>query len=787
MKLFDPQFYWNAYPDLQRNILKNDHISLKKHFLKHGQHEHRCPSLVFFEHIHPDIDIKTIPNLLGGRSLSCKTSEEWVGEYFTNFEIYSIAEPLLSNTNQLSLPHSNFNMFNVHLNNCVLDNMYLNINGFLKHLADLGATNILLMAGDYPGFGGAATNCDRIQTFLGARGKQTYALYYNYINEPNKKVFKGKDYRILYDQTHIKSALKSLPFTPDLIILKNPVPQDFRLMFKCPVYYFIGGIFQNGLNRPYWGLTGNEIKKVAHHPVIHQINKADMSFCNSYHTHSILKEHFNLNTGVLYTSLFPYYKKHLPDVNSINFVSRKYDYGTVVSNVRRTVKNTSQSADFMKRKEKKSNVIIGKDSTIYKHPNIDCINLVSHQDLLTTYLPNIKYIRQDSFSESSSNLRIEAIFNGCKMSKDKRIIVSSTQYPGYGGAATNAYAIIKYLKSIGIPTVGVFIHDASVSPNIDPDPDKLGDILIYNTYQMTNDSNNIYNTVCNRLGGAPTLALCKNAKAPHICKNVFGCYTVYLVAGITMMNLKRVTDKKLTGMDVMYNTKLINDIKSTPNQELGSADLGHEEKSNKIVDLIVTNSLISKTFFQNIYPEHNDKIFKVEIDTTAYTCNNSFPQSNKCHDIVICASNLIRKEKNNKFLLKVLQHPRVRKYTKIIIGENPEEFSNIPNSTCTGLIPTDQVNTYMGKSKIFLCPSLFDANPNTARQAYFNKCLPIITHNVGYSELYPKDLICQDFTEKEWIEKICYVLDNYDKLKNININYNTNGLDLLLDSIYDER
>ena len=39
------------------------------------------------------------------------------------------------------------------------------------------------------------------------------------------------------------------------------------------------------------------------------------------------------------------------------------------------------------------------------------------------------------------------------------IIVSSTQYPGYGGAATNAYAIIKYLRKVGYNVAGIFFHN----------------------------------------------------------------------------------------------------------------------------------------------------------------------------------------------------------------------------------------------------------------------------------------------------------------------------------------
>ena len=76
----------------------------------------------------------------------------------------------------------------------------------------------------------------------------------------------------------------------------------------------------------------------------------------------------------------------------------------------------------------------------------------------------------------------------------------------------------------------------------------------------------------------------------------------------------------------------------------------------------------------------------------------------------------------------------------------------------------------MSKCKILLFPSLADANSNTVREAYFCKCLPLITENVGYHELFPDFLICKNYEESEWSCLTEYVLDNYDSLKNTKIN-----------------
>ena len=53
------------------------------------------------------------------------------------------------------------------------------------------------------------------------------------------------------------------------------------------------------------------------------------------------------------------------------------------------------------------------------------------------------------------------------------ILLSSTQYTGYGGAATNTYALIKYLKKEGYNVFGIFFENSDV--NIDPD--NIGNII----------------------------------------------------------------------------------------------------------------------------------------------------------------------------------------------------------------------------------------------------------------------------------------------------------------------
>src|SRR5438445_9072319 len=116
----------------------------------------------------------------------------------------------------------------------------------------------------------------------------------------------------------------------------------------------------------------------------------------------------------------------------------------------------------------------------------------------------------------------------------KNILVLSTQYPGYGGASTNAYAIIKYLKREGYNVVGVFIED-SIIANVDPD--KIGNIFKFPLYTFTcniKSKINEYKKIINgTLGGNPSLILCKNYIAPACSKILYpNVKNYYFVSGL---------------------------------------------------------------------------------------------------------------------------------------------------------------------------------------------------------------------------------------------------------------
>jgi glycosyltransferase involved in cell wall biosynthesis len=350
------------------------------------------------------------------------------------------------------------------------------------------------------------------------------------------------------------------------------------------------------------------------------------------------------------------------------------------------------------------------------------------------------------------------------------IIVSSTQYPGYGGAATNAYKIIKYLRSNGNNVVGVFFFGRKVK---NYDPDNIGGIFLYNDPSVDKidilNYDEIKNDIEKYLKAKPDICLAKNYIAPIYCKKIFDCYTIYLVSGINHMSTFYTNN---CAIDILKDDFEVKEI------------IPEEILCNKISDLIILNSNLSLTLFQKIYPNYKNKIYSKIVDTSELLCQKINKNAKKVYDIIICCSNLKRNVKNNLFLIPILQNKIFDKYKKCIIGKNSNLFKNIKNVELYDIMPQTECVEMFSKSKILLIPSLFDANPNTVKEAYSVNCLPLITENIGYSELFPDFLVCKSYLQEEWVLKINNILNNYNNLNQVIINYQKCDFENILESIF---
>ena len=302
------------------------------------------------------------------------------------------------------------------LDNEMLENIFKNINDFTEILKRFKIKNILLICSDYPGYGGAATNCYNLQQFFLKNEIYSYSVFWNWQTEKNKKYETNNDYTIC-DENELEKKLRKLHFVPEIVILKNTILDiDLsKIWYKVKIIFFVPGIFYNHLDKNWKELVDyKDTNKYINHNIINRINRSHLTLCNSSHTRIILrymcshllKQHVKI--GTFYSTFVPYLNKKINFDN--NFVNKKYDYGLIISDFNRPIKNAEESVNYLK--EKKNVILIGKNSSKYKKYGFDCIENVSHKNMIN-YYKKIKCIVQHSFYESCSNVKIEALFNGC--------------------------------------------------------------------------------------------------------------------------------------------------------------------------------------------------------------------------------------------------------------------------------------------------------------------------------------------------------------------------------------
>ena len=369
------------------------------------------------------------------------------------------------------------------------------------------------------------------------------------------------------------------------------------------------------------------------------------------------------------------------------------------------------------------------------------------------------------------------------ITKHKKILVICENYPGYGGAATNTYNLIKNLKKNGYFVVGIFLNNNTDYQIADVDPDKIG--FIFNVQFMIFNNNNMLNklrkVILDFFKSKPDLILNRMVISPILGYYLFNkINSIYYVTGMSqsfpMLNFSKF---KLDNIEHKVNRVFDNDIKNLNFYEL---------KSIKYSTRIIFNSVTIKKIFNAFYRFTNYKYGDKIVNSIFFNLNNDVTIDEKEYDIILCCSNFLRPEKNNLFILDLLKNNFVD-YKKIIVGNESHIFSNIKNTKCINLASNKEVLSYFKKSKILLFPSLNDSNPSTIIEAFQNKCLPIMSNYVGTHDLFPDILVCDSLEKKKWIRKIFDILNDYENIfntMNFNLNFKNNNIHILdyIDSLF---
>tara|TARA_B100000902_G_scaffold399844_1_gene472953 strand:- start:1846 stop:2988 length:1143 start_codon:yes stop_codon:yes gene_type:complete len=379
-----------------------------------------------------------------------------------------------------------------------------------------------------------------------------------------------------------------------------------------------------------------------------------------------------------------------------------------------------------------------------------------------------------------------------------KILLSSTQYPGNGGAATNLYKLNKYLLSKNIKVYCVFfLCNKEDTTKINIDPDKLGNVsfircfwkdgnlLDYNkkTNQYIKYSDdyisNFKNKIIDYLDGEPDVIYAKNYLAPITCKKLFPKSKIYyLVSGVFYTSmLNNIYDELTSAQKILnnfdYYKKKINECKNLTT----FTNIEQEIYTLKMVDGVIYNSKLTNDLMNLYYKEHIKENKIINTSLLKPINNNCENFMSREYDLIFVCSNFGRKIKNSLFVKELLLDERLSDINKIIIGDG-DLFNNlnIKNLTILKQQSNSIVLDYMKNSKLLILPSLFDSSPNTVYEALEYGCNVIISKNVGNYNIFNSDSVCEDIYDKdEWINKI---LNSINKKIINNIEFSDFYLDL---------
>ena len=378
----------------------------------------------------------------------------------------------------------------------------------------------------------------------------------------------------------------------------------------------------------------------------------------------------------------------------------------------------------------------------------------NNSELSSTNLPNLTHMINIPSLKNFTTAEISKIESYNK----NVILVTSTQYPGLGGSATNAYNIVKFLRKNGYKVAILYFENIDKYDLQLYDPEHIGGVFRcnrwsyytkkYNKDYCSRDIREVKRVISTYLGRDPHVILCKNYVAPIESHYMYEKVPkVYLISG----------SKSLTMSKLSYDGLR----KSNKESFLETYNFEDEKLANRLSTLIVPNSEISRYVYTYLYHNDESKIIR-SIDTSLFT-KTDIDTTNviRCYDIAFIASNYTRTIKGADLAYDIFKDTRLSKYKKLAIGENSDTFNTFDNITTFGLLPNTTIKEMLCKTKVLIIPSVFEASPNIAVEAESCGCKIITTLNVGNSEKH--NSFYRVYTRNdstEWVDKIVKCLSD---------------------------
>lgn len=348
----------------------------------------------------------------------------------------------------------------------------------------------------------------------------------------------------------------------------------------------------------------------------------------------------------------------------------------------------------------------------------------------------------------------------------KRILFCYGDYPYFGGAATNSYALVKFMKNQANFVLGVN-HNSHELTNSQIDPDNIKQV--YHIKEFDNYSK-IENDIISKLGGTPNYIFIKKWIIGHHLKKIFlDSNFFYILSSVISSEhewKENIEDNNL--YDINLIPQSIRDLTFT--------------------DKIIANSMLSKKILMNFNSYAN-----VSVAYTSLMINKSktfkfLEISNKTsewesrkYDMCFASSSCDRFVKNINLFKRIASHDNNKNKNKIIIGNNPYfinknsyNIENPINCEYKNLQEHEELLNILHNVKLVIITSYYESFSNLMIEAIQCGCNILINHNIGGKELINDYCIANNYDE--YIEKTDVLCKKSINCLNSNFNYTEEDL-----------
>jgi len=329
---------------------------------------------------------------------------------------------------------------------------------------------------------------------------------------------------------------------------------------------------------------------------------------------------------------------------------------------------------------------------------------------------------------------------------DDPILLISTQYAYYGGAATLVYELHKKLLDSGVNSCCLFLNTKRISEkNYNP----KGYSAVYSKLLVDHNRTDLIEFYADFIDNVkPKYVIGFNYIAPIIGKKMYpDILTYYYITGS-----KYISDSNITASEYINRSKrFLDEINIDENYCMN------------LVDYIIPNSYLTRNIFTKCYPHIIHKLTSVTTFEEIFFTNkiNDYIDKNRPYDIAVISSRFDRSVKNLDFIRELYKNPLLKNYTKICIGKG--SIDAIPDAQYHfGLVSIDEVNSILSKTRILIITSKYESLSISLIQGINNGCIVLSNNNVGGSIYLDTFYIMTNFNTEMWSAKIDSICQGYE-------------------------